>query len=79
MKGGGNKQLLAVFKTGTEMYRFYLEKPIRARRELQVLCANCNAIKKHENKEGTLGDVFPQSSTLPVQNVVEKLDKAGSD
>ena len=32
-------------------YKYYLLNPVLANQNLQVLCANCNWIKKHENKE----------------------------
>lgn len=66
VKGGGSKQIDTVFKTNTEIYRYYLQRPIRGKRELQLLCANCNWIKKHQNKEGTLGDQYETiPATLP--------------
>jgi len=41
-----------IFKlSGTSLYRFYLSNPELAKQTLQVLCANCNWIKKSGNKE----------------------------
>jgi hypothetical protein len=39
------------FHRSISMYRYYLKNPEIARRELQVLCANHNIIKKYENGE----------------------------
>jgi hypothetical protein len=36
---------------GESFYLFYLKDPDRAKKELQVYCANCNSIKVHENRE----------------------------
>ena len=35
------------FHTGRIMYQFYASNPELARKTLQVLCANCNFIKRH--------------------------------
>lgn len=44
INGGGSKE---VRKRGTtEMYRFYLKNKEEAIKKLQILCANCNWIKK---------------------------------
>jgi len=40
-----------LFKNRPQMYRYYLKNPIIAKEKLQMLCANCNMIKMHENKE----------------------------
>ena len=47
--GGGRKELKKMGNTG--MYYFYLKNPTIANRALQVLCANCNQIKKIVNRE----------------------------
>lgn len=39
------------FKGVNSMIQYYLKHPEEAREKLQVLCANCNWIKRHENKE----------------------------
>ena len=36
---------------GWKMYRYYLEHTDEAKQKLQILCANCKWIKRHENKE----------------------------
>ena len=33
------------------LYNFYLKHPEKAEEQLQILCANCNWIKRHERKE----------------------------
>lgn len=39
------------FKSNYKMYRYYRDHPEEAKGKLQVLCANCNAIKKINNQE----------------------------
>lgn len=34
-----------------EMYKFYVNNPEKAKEKLQVMCANCNWIKRYENNE----------------------------
>ena len=48
--GGGNRHR----KNGSlrAYYKYYANRPELARQTFQVLCANCNWIKKSENKEG---------------------------
>lgn len=41
VKRGGNKA----------MYIHYLNHPEEAKQTLQVLCSNCNSIKKHSKRE----------------------------
>ena len=50
-KNGGGADEVRGFKGNSTMYRFYISNPDLARHKLQVLCANCNMIKRHENKE----------------------------
>jgi hypothetical protein len=65
-KGGGTKEI-DFFKANLSMYKFYIDHPIRAKRDLQLLCANCNSVKKYLNKEGTLGDVYPVATAATPQ------------
>ena len=47
--GGGRKEHK---KFGNQqLYRYYLKHPIEAKNKLQILCANCNWIKRVEKKE----------------------------
>ena len=39
------------FSSNNTMYRYYRDHPEIAKAKLQVLCANCNSIKRHVNKE----------------------------
>ena len=39
------------FQSGRMMYKFYINNPELAVRELQVTCANCNFIKRHKQSE----------------------------
>jgi len=48
ISGGGRKEL---GKDNEAMYRYYLSKPDEAKLKLQVLCANCNIIKRHVQRE----------------------------
>lgn len=51
-KNGHGHNDRKIFKlSGTSLYRFYLKNPELAKETLQVLCANCNWIKKDENSE----------------------------
>lgn len=46
--GGGTKEIK---KLGNfRLYKFYLSNPKLAKEKLQVLCANCNAIKRREKE-----------------------------
>lgn len=38
-------------RAGTPMYRYYLDHPEEAKQKLQLLCANCNWIKRYEKGE----------------------------
>lgn len=53
INGGGNKERKAVSSSGTTYYKFVLRELIEGKgnRKYQLLCANCNWIKKFENKE----------------------------
>lgn len=50
VKGGGNKERKKIESTRT-YYPYVLEKIKNGSLDYQVLCANCNWIKKFENKE----------------------------
>jgi hypothetical protein len=57
IKGGGTKDFTIRFKgSGDAMYRYYLNHPEEAKMMLQLLCANCNQIKRYENGEGVRKD-----------------------
>jgi len=43
-------------KTTTELVRLFLKNPKTAPQKLQVLCANCNWIKRYENNESVIND-----------------------
>lgn len=49
INGGGIKELRQM--SPPKMYLYYLNNPNIAKKKLQLLCANCNWIKRHENKE----------------------------
>jgi len=48
---GGGLEEYRQFKNPKNLYNFYLKNPTLAKQKLQVLCANCNWIKRYENKE----------------------------
>ena len=48
IKGNGGKDRKSL---GGGMYRYYVKRPVLALITLQVLCANCNWIKRHEEDE----------------------------
>jgi len=50
LNGGGNDDRRKLGGNDVEA-AFYLKNPELAKRTLQILCANCNWIKKHEKKE----------------------------
>lgn len=56
---GRGKEQFRLFNGTQTMYRYYLNNPWKALRELQVLCANCNAIKRHEMKEDRRKPIYP--------------------
>lgn len=39
----------------TTRYKYYIDHPDEAKEDLQVLCANCNWIKRFENNENSKG------------------------
>ncbi len=52
INGGGQKQIKEKFKgSGGVMVAYYLKHPEEAQKDLQILCANCNWIKRHEKRE----------------------------
>ena len=52
INGGGTKETKDRFnKSKRKFSRYYSKHPEEAKKKLQVLCANCNWIKKHINGE----------------------------
>ena len=49
--GGGLKER-DKFKGPVTMYYYYSKNLDIAKEKLQVLCANCNYVKRYENEEG---------------------------
>lgn len=59
---------------GAELYFDILENP-NSKQIYQLLCANCNWIKRHENKE-TRGNIVPegqQHPLIPLSNVIVRV------
>jgi hypothetical protein len=54
INGGGKKQERELKKQGTNFYAWLIKNnfPPEMEKELQILCNNCQAIKRVENKEG---------------------------
>lgn len=52
VNGGGRKEL-EKFNSRVLYYKFVLEQIKYGSKDYQLLCANCNWIKKYENKEST--------------------------
>ena len=50
VNGGGNKERKQ-FKSPWAFFQFVLEQIKAGNKDYQLLCANCNWIKKYENKE----------------------------
>lgn len=50
IKGGGRKDRIK-HKNIVTLYRYYINHPEEAKKELQPLCANCNWVKREVNKE----------------------------
>lgn len=49
INGGGNKEIASL--GNVQIYKKILRDPEQARLDYQILCANHNWIKRHENKE----------------------------
>ena len=54
IKGKGHEDFRK-HKSPDTLYRYYFNNLDKAKENLQVLCANCNWIKKYENGEGFSG------------------------
>lgn len=50
INGGGTKEYKK-FKVVNSLYYYYFKHPEEAKEKLQILCANCNWIKRHEKNE----------------------------
>ena len=48
---GGGEQQQKIFGGKYYVYKYYNEHPELADKEVQILCANCNWIKRQEEKE----------------------------
>jgi hypothetical protein len=53
--GGGERDRKLKRLKDVEFLRYYVKHPAEAKRDLQVLCANCNAIKRHEQYKAPIG------------------------
>lgn len=51
VNGGGSAERLRTKKTGWSGYKFILEKIMTGSTDYQILCANCNWIKRCVNNE----------------------------
>lgn len=50
INGGGKKEILKFISVNI-MYSYYFKNLEEAKQKLQILCANCNWIKRYENNE----------------------------
>jgi len=50
INGGGRKEQ-RIYNDRATMVLFYVKNPELAKKKLQVLCANCNWIKRNDKKE----------------------------
>jgi len=52
INGGGKKEIETKWKSSHKLYRYIRDAPIEEiKKEYQLLCANCNCIKRYEPKE----------------------------
>lgn len=51
INGGGRQEFIKVRTSGGAYDRYILNEIINGSTKYQLLCANCNWIKRHENKE----------------------------
>lgn len=65
VNGGGNKERQKKYTSTPVMYRHYLIHPDEARQKLQILCANCNWVKRHENNETPYAKEISAISIIP--------------
>jgi hypothetical protein len=63
INGKGGQTNLKMFGTRSTRYEYYIKHPDEFRREFQVLCANCNIIKKFENGEVGLYAIVTSDSS----------------
>ena len=57
INGNGLREIKK-FNGGGTMYLYYKRNTNEAKEKLQILCANCNWIKRYENDETNLGQTF---------------------
>lgn len=57
IKGGGT-QHRKQFANNEQMVRHYVNNIVEAFKTFQILCANCNFIKRYENNEVTMYDMY---------------------
>lgn len=69
VEGGGNAEHRHL-KSARTMYQFCIDNPDLARKRLQILCANCNWIKKAERNEAPIKEIIQklQSHVNALQN-----------
>ena len=73
--GGGTKERLGLkkFDLALVYYRFIIKNPEDAKKKFQLLCANCNWIKRYEANE--LG----REVTDKTEQLADPLDSVGGD
>lgn len=70
---GGGRADQEVHGGNSKMYRHYIKNIKVAREKLQVLCSNCNSIKRYEQREhSTQIDIIEISKRLSIQQMQEE-------
>lgn len=77
INGDGGYEIRDVFKNNIKMYAYYVKHLSEATKRLQLLCANCNWIKRYEQKEtgGTRGK-WIRAAKLNASNITRLTDFA---
>lgn len=65
--GGGGAREMKSRGGNIQLYSFYLHHPEDAKERLQVLCGNCNWIKRHQRGEVNWGG-RRKETTIPIQS-----------
>ena len=75
INGGGKKEIQ---KTTTySRHKWIINNPDEAKKKYQILCANCNWIKRYENKEVCRFDLKRRYSIMIGERVRQYREKAG--
>lgn len=67
INGGGTKEINNT--TTYARHKWIIDNPNKAKKKYQILCANCNWIKRYENKEVRRFDLKPRHKTNVGENI----------